>query len=344
MGASAGGVTALQSFFSHIRADLGLAYVVILHLAPDQPSSLAEILATRTSMPVSAVQGSTQLQPNCVYVIPPDREFVITGEVLTARPFSEPRGRRSPIDSFFRSIAAARGDGIAVVLSGSGSDGALGVRAIKEVGGVIFVQDPNEAEYMMMPQAAIGTGVVDFVAPIPRLVTQIAEVVRSKEAIRGVGEGEAEGELRQIINFLLRRTGHDFSNYKRATILRRVSRRMQVTQQESLAAYFGFLQANADEAKELFSDLLITVTSFFRDHAAFSALAEKAVAPIFEQLQGDAPIRAWVVGCASGEEAYSVGMELLEEAARCALHPNIQIFASDLDESCLLYTSDAADE
>lgn len=340
MGASAGGVTALQSFFSQIADDLGLAYVVIVHLAPDQPSSLAEILATRTSMPVHTVQGSAKLQANCVYVIPPDRELVIKGDDLTARPFSEPRGRRSPIDMFFRSIAAARGDGAAVVLSGSGSDGALGVRAIKEAGGVIFVQEPNEAAYMMMPQAAIATGVVDFVAPLSRLVTQIADVMRSKEAMHGVGDEEAERELRQIVNYLRRRTGHDFSNYKRPTILRRVSRRMQVTGQESLTAYDGFLQANADEAKELFSDLLISVTSFFRDGAAFAALAEKGVAPIFEQLEDDAPIRVWVVGCATGEEAYSVGMLFLEEAARRAVHPIVQIFASDLDEAALAIARD----
>jgi two-component system, chemotaxis family, CheB/CheR fusion protein len=335
MGASAGGVTALQSFFSQINDDLGLAYVVIVHLAPDQPSALAEILGTRTSMPVHTVQGSTKLQANSVYVIPPDRELVIKGDDLTARPFSEPRGRRSPIDMFFRSIAAARGDGVAVVLSGSGSDGAVGVRAIKESGGVIFVQDPNEAEYMMMPQAAIGTGVVDFVAPIPRLVTQIADVMRSKEAMRGIGEEEAERDLRQIVHFLRRRTGHDFTSYKRATILRRVSRRMQVTRQESLNAYYRFLQANADEAKELFSDLLISVTSFFRDRSAYAALAEKVVAPIFEQLQDDAPIRIWVVGCATGEEAYSIGMLFLEEAAKHPVHQTIQIFASDLDEGAL---------
>ena len=340
MGASAGGVTALQYFFSQIADDLGLAYVVIVHLAPDQPSSLAEILATRTSMPVHTVQGSAKLQANCVYVIPPDRELVIKGDDLTARPFSEPRGRRSPIDMFFRSIAAARGDGAAVVLSGSGSDGALGVRAIKEAGGVIFVQDPNEADYMMMPQAAIATGVVDFVAPISRLVTQIADAMRSKEAMHGVGEEEAERELRQIVNYLRRRTGHDFSNYKRATILRRVSRRMQVTGQESLNAYHRFLEANSEEAKELFSDLLISVTSFFRDRAAFAALAEKVVAPIFEQIKGDAPIRVWVVGCATGEEAYSIGMLFLEEAAKRGAHPIIQIFASDLDEAALAIARD----
>ncbi|QGM44375.1 chemotaxis protein CheB [Methylocystis heyeri] len=335
LGGSAGSVAALQSFFSRIEDDLGLAYVVIVHLAPDQPSALGEILATRTRMPVETVTNQIRLQPNRIYIISPNRELVIQGDDLAVRPFTEPRGRRSPIDVFFRSIATARGEGVAVVLSGSGSDGALGVRAIKEAGGVIFVQDPEEAEYPMMPQSAIETGAVDFVAPIESLVKHIADVARSKEAMRSMEGEETERELRQIIAHLRRRTGHDFSNYKRPTILRRLSRRMQVTQQINLGAYTRFLQANADEAKELFSDLLISVTSFFRDKAAFAALAEKAISPLFDQLNGDAPIRVWVVGCASGEEAYSIGMLLLEEASRRGVHPSIQIFASDIDEAAL---------
>jgi two-component system, chemotaxis family, CheB/CheR fusion protein len=335
LGGSAGSVAPLQSFFSHIGDDLGLAYVVIVHLAPDQPSALAEILSARTSMPVATVENQIRLQPNCIYIIPPNGELIILGDDLAVRPFSEPRGRRSPIDIFFRSIATARGDGMAVVLSGSGSDGALGVRAIKEAGGVVFAQDPDDAEYPMMPQSAIATGSVDFVAPIDRLATHIADVARSKEAIRSQEGDETEGELRQIIAHLRRRTGHDFSNYKRPTILRRISRRMQVTRQNSLGAYSRFVLANAEEANELFRDLLISVTSFFRDKAAFAALAEKAIAAIFDQRDGDAPIRVWVVGCATGEEAYSIGMLLLEEARRRGVYPVIQIFASDIDDGAL---------
>jgi two-component system, chemotaxis family, CheB/CheR fusion protein len=335
LGGSAGSVAPLQDFFSSIGDDLGLAYVVILHLAPDQPSALKEILGARTRMPVDTVETQVRLRPNCVYIIPPNGELIIDGDDLAVRPFSEPRGRRSPIDIFFRSIAAARGEGMAVVLSGSGSDGALGVRAVKEAGGVIFVQDPDEAEYPMMPQSAIATGAVDFIAPIRRLAAHVAGVARSKEAIRSVDEEETERELRQIVAHLRRRTGHDFSNYKQPTILRRISRRMQITRQNSLGAYSRFLQADADEARELFTDLLISVTSFFRDQAAFAALAEKVISPIFDQLDANAPIRVWVVGCATGEEAYSIGMLLLEEAGRRGVYPIIQIFASDLDEVAL---------
>jgi two-component system, chemotaxis family, CheB/CheR fusion protein len=336
LGGSAGSVAALQSFFSYVKDDLGLAYVVIVHLAPDQPSVLAEILAARTSMRVETVEDRIRLQPNCIYLIPPNGELTIQGDDLVVQPFRQPRGRRSPIDVFFRSIATGRGDGMAVLLSGSGSDGALGVCAIKEAGGVVFAQDPGEAEYPMMPQSAIATGSVDFVAPIEHLAEHVADVARSKEAMRNLEGEETEGELRQIIAHLRRRTGHDFSNYKRPTILRRIARRMQVTRQNNLGAYSRFLLANAEEAGELFSDLLISVTSFFRDKAAFVALAEKAIAPIFDRLDADAAIRVWVVGCATGEEAYSIGILLLEEASRRGVHPAIQIFASDLDEAALV--------
>ena len=165
IGASAGGVGALRDLFRQLPTDLGLAYVVVVHLSPDHPSAMQEILAACTTMPVEEVRDAARLGPDRVYVISPDRELVIAGDDVTARPFTEPRGRRAPIDMFFRSIAAARGDGLAVVLSGAGADGSLGVRAVKEGGGVIFVQEPTEAEFPMMPQNAIATGVADIVGP-----------------------------------------------------------------------------------------------------------------------------------------------------------------------------------
>jgi two-component system CheB/CheR fusion protein len=236
IGASAGGLAALQEFFAAIGSDLGLAYVVVVHLSPDHPSQLSDLLALHTDMPVQQVEDAPKLRPNCVYVIAPDRELVIEGDNVAARPISVPRSRRAPIDLFFRSAAAGRGDGLAVVLSGAGSDGALGVRAVKEAGGVIFVQEPSEAEYPMMPRSAIATGVVDFVAPVRELVEHMREVVRSKQALRQLKEEDADHDLRQIISLLRARTGHDFAHYKRATVMRRVARRMQVTRQESLAA------------------------------------------------------------------------------------------------------------
>jgi two-component system CheB/CheR fusion protein len=334
IGASAGGVGALREFFRQVPDDLGLAYVVIIHLAPDHPSLLSEILSGVTRMQVQQVADGPRLAPNCVYVIPPDRELVIEGNDIRARPFSEPRGQRAPIDMFFRSVAAGRGDGMSVILSGAGSDGALGVRAVKEAGGIVFVQEPADAEYPMMPRSAIATGAADFVAPIPRLVERMIEVMRSKDAVRSITQDEAELDLRRIVGFLRARTGHDFSSYKRATVMRRVTRRMQVVRCGSLGEYAQYLITNPEEAHELFGDLLISVTQFFRDPGAYEVLAEKAIRPMLDEPPAEG-IRAWVVGCATGEEAYSLAMLVMEEAERRRTAVPIQIFATDLDEGAL---------
>ncbi|MBO0750104.1 MAG: hypothetical protein J2O44_06715, partial [Porphyrobacter sp.] len=335
IGTSAGGVNALQSFFDEVDPHLGLAYVVILHLAPDYPSKLSEILGHVTEMPVHQVDDSPHLKPNCVYVIAPDRELVIEGDQIKSRPFEEPRGKRAPIDKFFESVALARGDGIAVVMTGAGADGAVGVRKVKESGGVVLVQDPNEAEFPMMPRSAIATGVADFVEPIQQMTVRIAEVLHSKRALIQTADEEAEQHIARIIAFLRARTGHDFASYKSATVRRRIGRRMQVTRQESLADYVKYLTENPEEAQDLFGDLLISVTSFFRDGAAFAKLAEEVIPSLFDICGHNDTIRAWAVGCATGEEAYSLAILLLEEAERREVKPSIQIFATDLDEGAL---------
>jgi two-component system, chemotaxis family, CheB/CheR fusion protein len=337
IGASAGGVKALQDFFSAIDDGLGLSYVVIVHLSPDHPSELAAILAWGTKMPVEQVEHSLKLRPNSVYVIAPNRELmIIEGDNLMARPITGPRSKRAPIDGFFHSLAATHRDGLAVVLSGSGSDGALGIRAMKEAGGVVFVQDPNEAEYPMMPQSAIATGTAHFVAPVRDLVQRIAEVVRSKRAVHELKEDDVQQDVTKIIGLLQAHTGHDFSHYKRTTMMRRVAHRMQVSRNHSIGSYINYLRSTTEEAWELLADLLISVTSFFRDRDVFGTLARKAIQPIFKRLDENTDIRVWVVGCATGEEAYSVAMLLLEEVARGNFHVPIQIFASDLDEKALL--------
>lgn len=334
IGTSAGGVRALQSLFGQLPPDLGLAYVVVLHLAPDYPSQMDEILASVTSMPVHQVTDTPEIRPNCVYVISPDRELVIEGDNVHARPFTQPRGRRTPIDMLFQSIAQGRGDGLAVVLTGAGSDGAHGVAAIKEGGGVIFVQDPAEAEFPSMPQSVVATGLADFIAPIARIGELIAEIARSKEAVRSLDEAESANELRRIVSILNTRTGHDFSGYKRATVSRRILRRMQVRQIINLGDYARLLQESPDEASELYRDMLISVTQFFRDPAAFDRLAEQVIAPLFDTLAEEG-IRVWVPGCATGEEAYSIAIQIAEEAARRKLKLPVQIFATDLDEAAL---------
>jgi two-component system, chemotaxis family, CheB/CheR fusion protein len=318
IGASAGGVKALQDFFSAIDDDLGLSYVVIIHLSPDHPSQLGAILAGGTKMPVEQAEHSLKLRPNSVYVIAPNRELMIEGDNLMARPITGPRSKRTPIDGFFHSVAATHRDGLAVVLSGSGSDGALGIRAMKEAGGVVFVQDPNEAEYPMMPQSAIATRAADFVAPVLDLVQRIGEVVRSKRAVHELKEDDIQQDIAKIIGLLQARTGHDFSHYKRTTVMRRVARRMQVSRNDSIGSYINYLRSTPEEARELLADLLISVTSFFRDGDAFGTLARNAIQPIFKRLDENMGVRVWVVGCATGEEAYSIAMLLLEEAARVA--------------------------
>lgn len=336
IGASAGGVKALRQLFRQLPNDLGLAYVVIVHLSPEHPSLLGEIIANCTRMPVHQVNDTPELHANHVYVIPPDQELVIEGDNVHARDFTEPRGRRAPVDVFFRSVASARGDGMAVILSGAGDDGSIGVRAVQEAGGVIFAQDPGEAEFGAMPQNAIATGVVSFIAPIATLAERLAEVARSKEAVRSLDHDGSANDLRRIVGFLRARTGHDFSSYKRATVMRRVLRRMQVCRITSLRDYGEHVRSAPEEAQELFGDLLISVTQFFRDEAHFQALATLAISPMLEEAgNSQEDVRIWSVGCATGEEAYSLAIILLEESEKLKVSPQIQIFASDLDEGAL---------
>ncbi|MBE7557033.1 MAG: hypothetical protein HS126_38835 [Anaerolineales bacterium] len=343
IGASAGGIEALQAFFEALPENLGVAFVVVVHLSPEHQSHLAKILGTCTAMPVEQVQGIVPMEADHIYVIPPDQQLEIRGSQIGALPFKDPRGQRTPIDIFFRSLAQEYGDGFGVILSGSGSDGAVGIKAIKEGGGLILVQDPQEAAYASMPNAAIATGAVDVVLPVRELATRLADLARLKRRIHhrlgaespAVLDGDDEQVLARILAHLHTRTSHDFSKYKRATVLRRLGRRMQLNRKETLGDYLAFLRQNVEEARLLFHDLLISVTTFFRDPAAFEALQEKVVARLFEAKAGDGRIRVWVPACATGEEAYSVAILLLEEAERRGVWPPLQIFASDLDEGAL---------
>jgi two-component system CheB/CheR fusion protein len=334
MGASAGGIGALQTFFDAMPSDTGAAFVVVVHLDPERRSELASILGTRTSMPVITVLDQERIDANHVYVIAPDLRLEIADLDIKAVPFEEPHGRRVPIDQFFRSVAERIGDGFAVVLSGAGSDGSLGVRAVKESGGIILVQEPSEAEYSSMPRNAIATGTVDFVLPVRELAARLAELIHVKRSklIEPVIKDE---HVRRILAHLRVRTGHDFAKYKRSTVLRRIGRRMQVTRAHDLPAYHEMLRDRPEEAQLLLADLLISVTTFFRDPDAFEALRKLAVPQIFANRAVDEPIRVWVCGCATGEEAYSIAMILLEEASRRETRPAVQIFASDLDSRAL---------
>ena len=335
IGASAGGVEALQAFFDALATNLGFAYVVVVHLAPDIPSHLAEVLAPRTAMPVRAVDATTTLAPDQVYVIPPDRELAIDGDALTAEPFAEPRGKRTPIDHFFRSVAAARGDGVAIVLSGADTDGTIGARAVKQAGGLVFVQAPDDASHPTMPRSVLATGVADTVAAAADLARRLGRLGERRPVDAALAETGDENALPRILALLRRRTGHDFAGYKTATLMRRVARRMQVTHRGTVADYAAYLEADADEARALFDDLTISVTTFFRDADAFRTVQTRALPAVIEQLGDGEELRVWIVGCATGEEAYSLAIAALEELHRRRSAPQVQIFATDIDERAL---------
>src|SRR3954466_7643965 len=284
IGASAGGVRALQHLFASLPAKTGAAYVVVVHLDPDMRSEMSNILAARTHMPVLQVGSPVPLQPDHVYVIPPDRRLHITDDEIATAEFDEPRGKRAPIDLFFRSLADQHGDGCAVILTGAGSDGAVGVRAVKESGGIILVQDPSEAEYPSMPRSAIATGIADFVLPVREIAARLVELVQEKRENGAQAQAGAFDEelLRRILGHDRARTGHDFSKYKRPTVLRRVARRMQVTRADDPQHYYDLLRDKPDEAQALLGDLLISVTTFFRDSEAFEALKVQVLPQVFQ--------------------------------------------------------------
>ncbi len=336
MGGSAGGVRALQTFFDAIPADTGAAFVVVLHLDPDRRSELATVLGARTKMPVVQVKDRSKVLADHVYVIAPDRGLELIDHEIRAVPFNEPHGQRVPIDLFFRSVAERLGDGFAVIVSGAGSDGAVGVRAVKESGGIILVQDAAEAEYPSMPRAAIATGVVDVVLPVRELAIRLADLIHLKQNGSLADQPRVDEEMvRRVLAHLRVRTGHDFTKYKRSTVIRRIARRMQVTRTGTLNEYLEHLRESPEECPALLADLLISVTTFFRDKEAFESLRKIVLPQIFDGRDPTDSIRAWVCGCATGEEAYSIAMLLLEEANRRDLRPLLQVFASDLDARAL---------
>jgi two-component system CheB/CheR fusion protein len=345
LGASAGGLPALQQFFAAMPPDNGMAFVVIMHLAPDHDSHIAAILQRTTAMPVRQVTEAVRVVPETVYIIPPSRHLAMDEGMIVLADAERPDGRRVAIDLFFRTLADAHTTHAAcIVLSGSGADGSVGITRARETGGITIAQDPHEAEYDGMPRNAISTGMIDFVLPVAAMPAQLLSVWRNAQRIAlPTGGGApllderqvAEEALHDVIAAVHANTGHDFRHYKRPTLLRRIERRMQVTTRPDLPAYRDYLQANPAEAALLLHDLLINVTNFFRDRAAFEAL-ERAVIPLLfnDKTSGDT-VRVWVAGCATGEEAYSLVILLLEHAARLPSPPAIQVFATDIDESAL---------
>ena len=336
IGASAGGIEALENFFAHMPSDAGMAFVVIQHLAPDHTSVLAQLLARYTEMPVEQVQNDTEVLPDRVYVIPPNNTLTINGGVLALEPPSEPRAQRTPIDSFFSSLAHDRGENaVCIMLSGTGTDGTRGLKAIKEYGGMAIAQTLESARYDSILRSAIATGLVDHILPVEQMPAKLIEYAGHLAAIDGRSQSIREqiGEhIGKIHRALKRRAGHDFRQYKEGTIARRLERRMKALQIETVAQYVETLERQPEEADQLFNDLLIGVTQFFRDPEAFETLNREVIPKLFEGKDREGQVRACVVGCASGEEAYSLAILLCEHAGAIPNPPKIQIFATDIDE------------
>ncbi|HEY3852048.1 MAG TPA: CheR family methyltransferase [Steroidobacteraceae bacterium] len=339
IGASAGGLDAFHAFFEKMPANCGMAFVVILHLPADHKSMLIEILDRWTSMPVLEGVDGTRLEPNHVYVPPPHGVTTVVDAHLSVEAPADGTDRQfRPIDDFFDSLGTVLKErAVGIVLSGTGSDGALGLKAIKERGGFTIAQGKNGSapQYGEMPAGAIATGAVDLVAPVEEIPGHLLRLKRTLiESPAGGVEGGASSESARIeICAILRsHLGHDFSDYRRQTFLRRVERRRQVLNLATLEEYIATLNANPAEATLLFRDLLIRVTSFFRDRETFQILADEIIPRLFDGKMADSVVRVWVPACATGEEAYSLAMLLREHLDSLTAKPKVQIFATDIDD------------
>ncbi len=336
IGASAGGVDALRRFFRHLPDEVGMAFVVVLHLSPDHESNLTEILQHETDLPVQAATDECALEPDHVYVIPPQREMRVEGATLRLSARS-PKHRPDTIDALLGSLAEEyRGQAIGIILSGTGADGTLGLRSVKTQGGIAMVQQPADAEHNEMPRNALDTGVIDLVAPADELAERLVAYWQNARTIHLPDSEEAlppdeQTTLQKIFAELQARTGHDFSHYKRSTVLRRLERRLQVTDVDTLGAYLQVLRDQPGEAQSLYKELLISVTRFFRTPEAFETLEDAVIPSLFDGKAPDEEVRVWVPGCATGEEAYSLAMLLHEHAHTLDVPPELQVFATDVD-------------
>ncbi len=342
IGASAGGLGALKKLFASIPEQPGVCFVVIVHLSPEHESHLADLLQPHSRLPVQQVTHETPLKANHIYVIPPDFNIDAIDTHLHLSELEKQRHKRAPIDHFFRTLAEAHKErAVGVILTGTGSDGTSGLKRIREYGGLTIVQSPDEAEYDGMPRSAIAARVADLVLPLEKITAQILGADRAaKDLAISDGDSAAAAEevdtLHEILAEVRTRIGQDFTHYKRSTILRRISRRMQLHHVRTLDDYLRFLNSHDDEVEHLLEDLLITVTEFFRDPEVFRHLESKIIPQLFKAKTRDDRVRVWSVGCATGEEPYSLAMLLLEEEARHTVKPKqLQVFATDIHEAAL---------
>ena len=338
IGASAGGLEALEAFLQHVPADSGCAFIVVQHLDPTHSNMLPELLQRGCAMPVSLASEGRKVAPDHVYVIPPNRDLSILHGVLHLFEPTESRGLRLPIDFFFRALAEdCEQSAVAVILSGMGSDGTQGLRSIKERAGLTGVQTPASAKFDGMPRSAIDAGLADIVAPADELPARLLATLRHGDQTGELSEEPSSSALSKIVILLRSHTGADFSQYKKTTLYRRIERRMGVHAIDRIADYVQLLRENPQERELLFRELLIGVTGFFRDPAVWEALKTLALPPLLESLPPRTSLRAWVPACSTGEEAYSLAIVLKE--ALDALQPeqpvSVQIYATDLDAEAI---------
>ena len=341
IGASAGGLEALEFFLSRVPVGSGLAFVIVQHLDPTRQGIMPELLQRTTGMKVVQVKDRTKVQSDCVYVIPPNKDMSVLHGVLHLLDPVSPRGLRLPIDFFLRSLAQDQQEkSIGVILSGMGSDGTLGLRAIKEKAGLVLVQDPATAKFDGMPRSAIDAGVADIVAPVEELPERILTYLK-RPPLTGAAEltleEKTQSALDKAIVLLRAHTGHDFSLYKKNTFYRRIERRMGIHQIDKISAYIRYLQENSQELELLFKELLIGVTSFFRDEAAWDALRENLIPTLLAGRPAGQALRAWAPGCSTGEEAYSLAIVFKEAMGKLKPAKNftLNVFATDLDKDAI---------
>ena len=332
IGASAGGIDSLKEFFSEMPADSGLAFVVVQHLDPAHASHMAGLLARQTTMKVAEAQDESPIQANRIYTIPPNKFLSVRDGTLRLTEAVKRDGLRLPIDFFFRSLAQDQHEkAIAVLFSGSGSDGTLGIREIRGTGGLVIVQNPETAQFDSMIESAIATGLVDYVLPIRQIPGKLLQYVKQPRLDDRADVDQLDDVVSSILNLLVDQNKSDFRCYKRSTVQRRIERRMALHQIPEISDYYRLLYENPDERAKLSKDMLIGVTSFFRDAEAFENLREKVIVPLVQEKNNSSPLRVWIAGSATGEEAYSIVMLLMEEMARARKNFSLQIFASDID-------------
>ncbi|MEI7433218.1 MAG: chemotaxis protein CheB [Methanomicrobiales archaeon] len=339
IGASAGGLEAFELFFKTIPADSGMAFMLVPHLDPGHASMLSEILQRITTMPVHEAEDQALIQVDHVYIIPPNKDMSIFHGTIHLSVPEQARGLRLPIDFFIRSLAEDQGErAICVILSGNGSDGTLGLRAVHGAGGVSFVQEPSTAKYDGMPTSAVQSGLATYVLPVEKIADQLVTYVKTI-VLTGVPlalpNPAATGAMTRILMLLRSRTGNDFSQYKKSTITRRIERRMVVHAIRDMDAYARYLRENPAEVQVLFKELLINVTSFFRDTEAFAALKREVLTRMFDDKPENYIFRVWVPGCASGEEAYSLAILFREYMDEINLDFKFQIYATDIDDDAI---------